>query len=79
MDKLYVKKGALLKTVTKETVKSYLQDGYKLVDMKDGMVTVKNPVTDELQKLKSEIESLKTENQALKSKLAKKTTPKSQE
>jgi hypothetical protein len=74
MEKVYVKKGALIKQVSKDVAKSFLQDGYKLVEMSGGEVTVKNPIADELQKLKAELEALKKENKALTEKLAKKTT-----
>lgn len=79
MDKVYVKKGALIKQVTKDRVKSFLQDGYKLVEMEGGVVTVQNPVTDEFKKLQEQIKSLQEENKALKEKLATKKTTKAQE
>lgn len=79
MESVYVKKGALIKKVPKETLKSYLQSGFKVVDMVGGEVTYKNPVTDEIQKLKLEIETLTKENKALKDKLATKKTTKAQE
>jgi hypothetical protein len=79
MEKVYVKKGALIKQVTNDRLKSFLQDGYKLVEMKDGVVTVKNPVTDELKLLKEQIKLLQEENKALKEKLATKKTTKAQE